>query len=213
MDAIVLKTVLRNIRDDVIANKDLLTQLDSVAGDGDLGISMAKGFEAVCRFVDSSDERDVGKLLVKSGMTLNNAAPSTLGTILSIGPMSGGKQLLGKMDIDIQDGLSFFQAALMGIMDRAHSAVGEKTILDALYPAYEAMKDRLEESGDAQAALLAAAEAAHEGMLKTVNMRAVHGRAAYYADESMNHQDGGATVGSLIVRAIADSLVVQKVAD
>lgn len=205
MNVQTLKRIFVQIRDALIANKQLLTELDSIAGDGDLGISMEQGFEAVCRYMLECDEQDIGKLLVKSGMVLNGAAPSTMGTILSVGMMSGGKKLAGVQDMHMSEALLFFDSALEGIMNRAHSKRGDKTILDALIPAYEAMRDAAKD-GDTVASLQAAADAAHAGMISTIPMKAVHGRAAYYAEESANHQDGGATVGSIILAAVAKAV-------
>ena len=91
-------------------------------------------------------------------------------------------------------------AGLNKIMEKAKSKPGEKTILDALYPAIEVLKNS--DGSDKVAALKSAAEAAAEGSENTKNMKSVHGRAAYYAEKSIGTLDGGSVVGKLIFEAI-----------
>ena len=92
-------------------------------------------------------------------------------------------------------------AGLKMIMDKANSKPGEKTILDALHPAIEALKAHANE--DAKTAFAAAAAAAAEGSESTKQMRSVHGRAAYYGDKSIGMLDGGSVVGKLIFVGIS----------
>ena len=80
-------------------NKDRLIELDSVVGDGDLGLTMTKGFAAASEFAAGSDETDAGKMLYGAGKAMSSAAPSTMGTLMSIGLMQGGKVLKGKTEL------------------------------------------------------------------------------------------------------------------
>lgn len=210
MNAQTLKPVFYIIRNRLSENKELLTRLDSMTGDGDLGVTMVKGFEAVCEFLDSCYDEDVGRLLMRAGMTLNGAAPSTLGTILSVGLMDGGRALKGNVEIGLPETLTFFENAINGIMERAKSKRGDKTILDSLIPGYEALVNATKKGEDAETAFCAASKAAYDGMVSTISMRAIHGRAAYYAEESINHQDGGATVGSIIFAALAEAITQNR---
>ena len=192
--------VIASISDIMTENKDYLVSLDQQNGDGDLGISMASGYEAVRNYVNSAEERDLGKLLMKCSSVFNEAAPSSLGTITSIGFMGMAKALKGKEDGSFADCIDALDAGLNKIMEKAKSKPGEKTILDALYPAIESLK--VNKDGDKAAVLKSAAEAAAKGSEDTKNMRSVHGRAAYYADNSIGTLDGGSVVGKLIFEAI-----------
>ena len=195
--------IITNISDIMTANKDYLIELDQQNGDGDLGISMSAGYEAVKEFVLASEERDLGKLLMKCSSVFNEAAPSSLGTITSFGFMGMAKALKGKQEATLAEVGEALDAGLNKIMDKAGSKPGEKTILDALYPAIEVIKASAE--GDTVEVLKAAAEAAAKGSEDTKNMRSVHGRAAYYAEKSIGTLDGGSVVGKLIFEAVYNS--------
>lgn len=195
-----LKKIITGISDIMAENKDYLVSLDQQNGDGDLGISMASGYKAVKDYVDETDERDLGKLLMKCSSVFNEAAPSSLGTITSFGFMGMAKALKGKAEADLVECADALDAGLNKIMEKANSKPGEKTILDALYPAIEALKANA--GGDKVTALKLAAEAAAQGSENTKNMRSVHGRAAYYAEKSIGTLDGGSVVGKLIFEAI-----------
>ena len=180
------------------ANKDYLISLDQQNGDGDLGLSMVDGFRGVRDLLATTDEQDLGKLLMKCGATFNECAPSSLGTILSFGFMGMAKALKGETEASFEAFARAFMAGIEKIMERAGSKPGEKTVLDALYPAAEAYL----QNADPKTALAAAAQAAEAGSESTRGMRAVHGRAAYYGDKSIGVLDGGSVAGMLIVRGI-----------
>ena len=192
--------VITSISDIMTENKDYLVSLDQQNGDGDLGISMSSGYEAVKNYVIASEERDLGKLLMKCSSVFNEAAPSSLGTITAFGFMGMAKALKGKEEATFAECADALDAGLNKIMEKAKSKPGEKTILDALYPAIEVLKNS--DGSDKVAALKSAAGAAAEGSENTKNMKSVHGRAAYYAEKSIGTLDGGSVVGKLIFEAI-----------
>ncbi len=192
--------IITSISDIMTENKDYLVSLDQQNGDGDLGISMSSGYEAVKNYVIASEERDLGKLLMKCSSVFNEAAPSSLGTITAFGFMGMAKALKGKEEATFAECADALDAGLNKIMEKAKSKPGEKTILDALYPAIEVLKNS--DGSDKIATLKSAAEAAAEGSENTKNMKSVHGRAAYYAEKSIGTLDGGSVVGKLIFEAI-----------
>ena len=192
--------IITSISDIMTENKDYLVSLDQQNGDGDLGISMSSGYEAVKNYVIASEERDLGKLLMKCSSVFNEAAPSSLGTITAFGFMGMAKALKGKEEATFAECADALDAGLNKIMEKAKSKPGEKTILDPLYPAIEVLKNS--DGSDKIATLKSAAEAAAEGSENTKNMKSVHGRAAYYAEKSIGTLDGGSVVGKLIFEAI-----------
>lgn len=183
-------------------NKDYLIELDQQNGDGDLGLYMSTGFRAVEKFLNETTETDLGKLMMKCGSALNEAAPSSLGTILSLGFMGMAKSLKGKQEATFAEFAAAYGKGLENIMNRAGSKPGEKTVLDALYPAYEAMTACAD---DPKAAIQKAAEAAAAGSDATRQMLAVHGRAARYGEKSIGILDGGSVAGKLIIQGLANA--------
>ncbi len=203
LDANTLKRAMRAAADTMAENRSFLIELDQRNGDGDLGISMDEGFAAACKSMDASAEGDLGRLMIGAGKAFNEAAPSSLGTILSFMMMGMARVLKGHETADA----ALLGEALTGgvekIMERANSKPGEKTVLDALEPAARALCAHAAEGFGP--ALAAAKTAAAEGAESTKTMKAVHGRAAYYGDKTIGLVDGGAVAGKLIFQALADA--------
>ncbi len=195
-----LKNAFAEISKVITENKDYLIELDQQNGDGDLGISMSSGFSAVASNLQDLEETDFGKTFMSCSSTFNEAAPSSLGTILSFGMMGMAKALKGKEEANMPDMAEAMEQGLAKIMDKAKSKPGEKTILDALCPGVEALKAN--NGADKKAAAKAAYDAAAAGSESTKGMRSVHGRAAYYGEKSIGLLDGGSVVGKLIFEGI-----------
>ena len=202
-----LRAAVRRIRDVMADNRDYLIGLDQKNGDGDLGISMAEGYQAMSGYLETCAEHDLGMVLMKCSGVFNEAAPSTLGTITSLWFMGMAKPLRGKAEASLAELAGAMAAGLELVMAKAGSKPGDKTILDALWPAVHELEARsLEPAG---AAFEAAARAAAAGSEATRAMRSVHGRAAYYGDQSIGVLDGGSAAGALLFRAIADQLAAE----
>lgn len=129
------------ISEEIDANKEQLIFLDQQNGDGDLGISMSDGFHAVCDFLSHTEETQLTALFSRAGNSFNEAAPSSLGTILSFFMKGIAKGLKGKESCDTKEMAAAMRLGLQNVMDKAGSRVGEKTILDALEPAIRALED------------------------------------------------------------------------
>lgn len=185
-------------------NKNYLIELDQQNGDGDLGISMSGGFRAVRQYLEQAEESDLGKLFMKSSSVFNEAAPSSLGTILSLGMMGMARHLKGKESAGFSEMNEAMDKGLTLLMEKAGSKPGEKTILDALCPAVRILKEN--EGKPAAEAYALAAQAAAEGSEATRQMMPVHGRAVYYGEKGIGLLDGGSVAGRLIIEAIADYL-------
>jgi dihydroxyacetone kinase-like protein len=195
------KAIFTKLNEMAQANRDYLIELDSVMGDGDLGLTMAAIFKAGDEFAQSYTDDDIGSMLMKGGMVMAKAAPSTMGTLMATGFMRGGKALRDKTEVSLNDMALFWRTFTDGIAERGKSKVGEKTILDSLDPAATALENS---QAPLKEAFIAAKEAANKGVEATKDMVAQHGRAAYYQEKSRTVQDPGATVGALIVAVFAD---------
>ena len=199
-----LKDIFAAISQTMETYKDYLIELDQQNGDGDLGISMSSGFRAVTDLLHHTEETDLGKIFQKSSSAFNEAAPSSLGTILSFGMLGMAKALKGKEEATLAEISDAMDKGLALIMEKAHSKPGEKTILDALCPAVQSLNAHVGDS--AAAAFSEAAKAAAAGSESTRAMRPVHGRAVYYGDRGIGLLDGGSAAGKLIMEAIAGYL-------
>lgn len=200
----VLQNGLEKIAKKMAENRDYLIKLDQRNGDGDLGISMSAGFEAAYQAVKESNETDLGKVLLAASKAFNSAAPSSLGTILSIGLMGMAKELKGKESADVTSLANAMENGLNNIMQKAGSKPGEKTILDTFHPAILELKKCGEDNLSLEESLKKATKAAEMGAESTKNMKACHGRAAYFAESSLGIEDGGAIAGKLMFEAIAE---------
>ena len=196
-----LRGAFRAIAKTMAEKREYLIELDQRNGDGDLGISMSEGYAAASAAMDGSAERDLGKLLIAGYKAFNEAAPSSLGTITSLYLMGMAKVLKGHEEADMALLGEALGAGAAKVMEKAGSKPGEKTILDAVVPAGEALAAHAGE-GD-RAALAAAAKAAADGSDATANMQAKWGRAAYYGEKSIGLVDGGSVVGRLIFETVA----------
>ncbi len=187
-------------------NRDRLIDLDSVVGDGDLGLTMSDGFKAAYESVRESDEQDVGRLFYAAGKAMSTAVPSTMGTLMASGLMQVGKAFKGKTEIQSSEYASLFQAYFDGVSARGKAKVGEKTFLDGLFPAITAMQAAIEAGMSAAQIARSAADAAQKGFESTQGMVAVHGRAATRGEASRQLLDPGAAVAALLMEAFAQSV-------
>jgi len=192
-----IQSIILQIKNIVDSNQGKLMELDSVMGDGDLGFTMTKAFAAAYDEAEKSEEKIPGKLLTRLGMVIAKASPSTMGTLVATGFMKGGKSIDSKEEIGPEELAIFFEAFVRSIMERGRSVPGNKTIIDTLFPAAEALRRLANES--LAAGITAAREASLKGLEASTKMKAQHGRAAYYQDDSIGKQDGGATVGTYMI--------------
>jgi dihydroxyacetone kinase-like protein len=183
-------------------NREYLIDLDRVVGDGDLGLTMSDGFLAAYQAVKESPETDIGKMIYTAGKAMSTAVPSTMGTLMASGLMQAGKVLKGKTEIENEDLATFFMAYEEGVMNRGKAGIGEKTFLDGLDPAVEAMKAAFAAGDSMKTVAEKAVRAAEEGFEKTATMLAVHGRAATRGEASRSLKDPGAAVALLMMQAL-----------
>ncbi len=196
---------LKTISEKIIENKDFLTDLDREIGDADHGVNMARGFQAVIEKVPE-DEADIGAALKKTGMVLLSTVGGASGPLYGTAFMDAGKVLAGKTELTGADFGASLAAAIEGIKKRGHAEKGEKTMLDALIPAYDALSEKLSGGTDFSEALDTACQAANEGIEYTKTIAATKGRASYLGDRSIGHQDPGATSLTIILETIRDFL-------
>jgi dihydroxyacetone kinase-like protein len=183
----------------------VLTALDQAIGDGDHGINMDRGFTAVMAKLPALPVGDVGAFLKGVGMTLVSTVGGASGPLYGTFFLQLGGGTAGKADIELGDFATAMEAGIAGIQRLGKAEPGDKTMLDALLPARDALRGGLDR-GDAPAdALAAAVAAAEQGMLATIPLVARKGRASYLGERSAGHQDPGATSSHLLLKAAADT--------
>jgi dihydroxyacetone kinase-like protein len=174
-------------------NTDLLTELDRQIGDADHGANMKRGFKAVLEKLPAVEDKDIGTILKTVAMTLLSKVGGAGGPLYSTLFMKAGMSIGPKMEIELADWVQALEAGINGIAALGKALPNDKTMLDALYPALEALKASLDQGLSTGEALSKSAEAAHQGMLATIPLVARKGRASYLGERSAGHQDPGAT--------------------
>jgi phosphoenolpyruvate---glycerone phosphotransferase subunit DhaL len=195
--------VVRTIAQTAVDNEKYFGDLDAVVGDGDFGYSMARGFEQVLAGFDDFDRSDVGTFLKKVAVTITGRIGGTSGPIWGTAFLRAGAVAAGKAALEPADVVAMLRAAVEGIMARGQAELGDKTLLDALVPATDALERELDAGSGSTAAIQAASTAAREAAEATKDMVARRGRAAYTGERSRGSVDAGATAVAVMLERIS----------
>ncbi len=198
---------LRAFADDVARQREYLTELDAAIGDADHGINMDRGMQAVLGKLDGAPADDIGALLKLAGMTLVSTVGGAAGPLYGTLFLQMGAAAAQASELTLETWAAAFEAGVSGVQARGKAELGDKTMLDALLPAVEALRQGVAGGLPAAKALRRAAEAAEQGMSATVPMVARKGRASYLGERSAGHQDPGATSSWSLMKTAAERLV------
>ncbi len=198
---------LGTFRDSVHEHRDYLTELDAAIGDADHGTNLTRGMDAVMALVDADDSPDTAASLLKAvGMklvsTVGGASGPLYGTFFLRASASAGDA----ETLDSEAVLGMLRAGVEGLAARGKAELGDKTMVDALTPAVEALAASVGNGGDLASALRAAAEAAAQGREATTPLEARKGRASYLGERSKGHTDPGAASATMLLEALADAV-------
>ena len=196
--------ILEGIAESMSEKRGYLIELDSVIGDGDLGITMEKGFRAASDFASSNSSLLPGEILSKSGMEIIKIAPSTMGTLMGSGLMYGGKKVSGKNELRSSDMVLFLEGFLEGVLKRGKAVRGDKTIVDVLYPAVEYMKDY--DGFDIVEIMECALKGAKKGIEDEKNMISQHGKAAVFREKTIGLKDPGSEAVLIMIESMYNSI-------
>jgi len=203
-------------RDDVVAwikavagmiakNSSYLTELDSAIGDADHGANMERGFKAVINKLPEVGDKDIGTIFKTVGMTLLSTVGGAGGPLYGTWFLQAGMKTAGKMELTLADWTEALEASLNGIVMRGKAELGDKTMVDALTPAVNALKQAIQENQQISTALVLSADSAQKGMEGTIPLVARKGRASYLGERSAGHQDPGATSTYLMLKVAAET--------
>lgn len=183
--------------------KEELCEMDARMGDGDLGLTMQKGFGALPQLIrDNEAEGDIGKTLMKAGMKMAALVPSTMGTLMSSGIMEGGKAIGKKGEMGSGELADFLAGFARGIAHRGKCQLGDRTILDAVDAGARKAQEACAEGADMGAMLRRAAEGAKEGVKATEDMLPKYGKAAVFSAKAKGVPDQGAVAGQYFLEGL-----------
>jgi phosphoenolpyruvate---glycerone phosphotransferase subunit DhaL len=188
----------------IAEHRQELVRLDTAIGDADHGTNMDRGMRAAVEKVEATDADDIGAVLKAVGMALvskvGGAAGPLYGTLfLQMGMATGGKS-----EIDLAGWADALEAGVKGVQARGKAELEDKTMIDALVPAVDALRAAANDGASLGDALRRSADAAEEGMKATIPLEARKGRASYLGPRSVGHQDPGATSAHLLLRTAAE---------
>jgi dihydroxyacetone kinase-like protein len=180
---------------------DELNRLDGAQGDGDFGASMLRGAQAVLGKLDSVADKDIGTILKTVAMTLISSMGGTSGPLLGTLFLQMSVKAGAAQSLTLAQWTEALDAGINGIMARGKAQVGDKTMIDALVPALDAL--RTDPDARLADALTASAAAAHAGAAHTATITATKGRASYVGERSIGHVDPGALNIAILLEALA----------
>ena len=179
---------------------DELRELDAVVGDGDLGVTIAQGTAAVrARLGELPADIEPSQVIGAAAEVFGTSNPSTFASLVASGLKAGARECAGRADWGVADSVALGQVVAATIARRGKSAVGDKTVLDALVPSIDAAGQHL---SDGAAALAAAIAAAEGGIAAVLDAPAQKGRAAWAGERSIGFADAGATAYLRFLQAL-----------
>ncbi|GAA3581641.1 dihydroxyacetone kinase subunit DhaL [Streptomyces osmaniensis] len=173
-----------------------LTALDSPIGDADHGSNLQRGFTAVTAAVEKEDPQTPGAVLTLAGRQLISTVGGASGPLYGTLLRRTGKALGDAGEVSETEFAEALRAGVDAVMTLGGAAPGDKTMIDALVPAVDALGD----------GFVAARAAAEEGALATTPLQARKGRASYLGERSIGHQDPGATSSALLIAGLAEAV-------
>lgn len=196
-------TAMEQVADRLVELRDLLNQLDAAMGDGDTGITIAKGGIALREYLAANPPgEDLGKFLGAAGMAFNRAAPSTMGTLIATALMRAGKEVRGAATLDPAALARIMRAIDTGVQERGKAKPGDKTVLDALHPAAEAFAQAIDQGRGLAAASQAMLQAARVGRDAAIPLRSKIGRASWVGDRSIDQPDPGTVLAVQVIETL-----------
>lgn len=201
----VVEQVVRTIAQTAVDNEKAFSELDAVAGDGDFGFSLARGFEKVLEDFAAIDRKSVGAFLKRVGLIITSKSGGTSGPLWGTAFLRAGGVAAERTSLEVADVVPILRASFNGIQQRGGAALGDKTLLDALGPFIDTF-ERESAASSGREALVRAALAANAAAVATTDLVAKRGRAAYTGERSRGSPDPGAMAVALMLKNIAAAL-------
>jgi dihydroxyacetone kinase-like protein len=198
--------MIRSAVDKIRANCDELSKMDSAIGDGDHGTSIARAMTIAEKILDESDKKDLKKLLKDVGWGVMGCDGGATGPLLGSFLMGLSDPVEEQSKIDSAMMAAMFEAGLAGVSRQSKAKVGDKTMMDALIPAVDNLRQAVDAGKTIKEALKNASEAAEKGALSTKEFKAGFGRAKNLGERTIGLQDPGATSMALIFQGFFEGV-------
>jgi len=206
-----LVTVLRAAAGKVKAGAKALGRLDSAIGDGDHGVAMTRAMSAMEKGIDQCGGGTAKALLQAVAWSVMSIDAGSTGPLMGSLFMGMAEPVGDAREIDVAMLWSMFEAGLAKLRSISKAKVGDKTMMDSLVPAVEALKAAASKGDGVATALEKAAAAAEAGAESTRNLQARFGKARNLGERSIGHQDPGATSMSMVFRGLAEGAAAARV--
>lgn len=177
---------------DLLENRDELNRLDGVAGDGDLGLTVTTAARALVELVPTIAAMPEAEAIRRCGTEIARRAPSTGGTLVAFALMAAAKADVSPDAPALDRAAGYLEAAAASIAQRGQVGLGDRTMLDAIAPAADAIRAAAARGDGVGTAAREAARAASDGASATASMAAKVGRAGWLAERAAGHEDAGA---------------------
>ncbi|MFD1388275.1 dihydroxyacetone kinase subunit DhaL [Oceanobacillus oncorhynchi subsp. oncorhynchi] len=204
LDAAQTKAMILYAGEKIRENKPLLTKVDSAIGDGDHGIGMSVGFEKVEENLKNQEFTTVNDIFKTTGMSMVQSMGGASGVIFGTMFLGGVKDLDSKSELDVPVLSEIFSASLEAIKQRGKASLGDKTMIDALEPAVNGLKESVTDSATLLEALKKAEENAADGVENSKNYIAKFGRAKSLGERALGNQDAGATSVWIVFKSMRE---------
>ena len=195
--------VVHSIARTAVENEREFGDLDAVVGDGDFGYSLARGFEIVLADWDSFDRSTPSAFLKKVALVISGRIGGTSGPLWGTAFLRAAAAASGKDDLSGTDVVAMLRASADGIKARGKSDLGDKTLLDALVPATDALEAEVAAGSDPAATLARMAQVARSSADATSMLQARRGRASYTGERSIGSSDPGAVAVAVILERLS----------
>ena len=198
--------MIRAAADLIRANRDDLSKLDSAIGDGDHGMTIARAMGIAEKVIEESEKKELKGLLKDVGWGVMGVDGGATGPLLGSFLMGLGNGIDELETIDCPTLAAMFEAGLAGVRRQSKAQIGDKTLMDALFPAVDAFRQAADEGKSIKEALHDAAKAAENGAISTKEFKARFGRAKNLGERTIGCQDPGATSMALIFQGFFEGL-------
>lgn len=200
-----VELIVETMADVALENEEFFSKLDGVMGDADFGVSLAGGFKAVLKAWDSLDRTSIGSFLMKIATIIIANTGGCSGPIWGTMFMKCAAGSKGKTELTLEEIIAMLRSAIEGIKARGGAEIGDKTLLDALDPAVQAL-ERWEDPTDLLGAFQSAADAATAAIEGTRGWTARRGRQSFTGDRSIGTLDPGIVAVATMMQAIVTKL-------
>jgi len=201
-----IKEIINRLAEVFNKEKSNLNELDSKIGDGDHGLSMSRGFNAVAEYLKNNPDLSISDMLSKGGMQFNEVTGSTIGILIFSAMRTAGLAVKDKSEIDFADLQTMLTVSIEAIQKRGKSQRGQKTILDTLIPTQEyleSQKNNQDESG----IIIEAINIAHKSAEATKDLEPQVARARWFKERGIGSIDPGAYTGYLIIKTVGEYIL------